>query len=120
VIVTGPLHGTNPDGPHGSNFTWEERAEDLALFHVVVANNPAIDGETIPGAEAALGQRWTAMELIVDSIPQRFALVSDGAHWGAIRHIEPDHAIVVRASNIAPEDVQLQRVHDPRPYLHSR
>jgi hypothetical protein len=50
VIVTGPLHGTSPDGPHGSNFTWEERAEDLALFHVVVANDPGIDGQAIPGA----------------------------------------------------------------------
>jgi hypothetical protein len=68
VIVTGPLHGTNPDGPHGSNFTWEERAEGLALFHVVVANDLAIDGETIPGAEAAPAQRWTATELIVDSV----------------------------------------------------
>jgi hypothetical protein len=115
IVVAGPLHGVF-DGPHGSG-TWEEHPETLALFHIVISNNPSIDGEQVASAEAALAEHWASAELTVDGEPQTFKLVRRGPHWGAIRHIEPDHAIVISASNIAPEEVHLEHIQDLEPYF---
>jgi hypothetical protein len=113
VTVTGPLHGVI-DSPYLQGI-WEERPESLALFHVVICNNPGIDGEQIPEAEAALDDHRTATELTVDGQRQQFELVIQGAHWGAIRRIEPDHAIAVCASNVAPDEIELEHVHELEP-----
>ena len=115
IVVAGPLHGVF-DGPHGSG-TWEEHPETLALFHIVISNNPSIDGEQVATAEAALAKHWSSVELTVDGEPQAFELVRQGPHWGAIRHIEPDHAIVICASNITPEEVHLEQIQDLEPYF---
>jgi hypothetical protein len=115
VVVAGPLHGV-VDGPHLSG-SWEERVETLASFHVVICNNPGIDVEQIPDAQAALGEHWTTVQLSVDGEPQQFELLSQGSHWGAVQHVEPDHAIVVMASNITPDEVELEQIHDLEPYF---
>lgn len=117
VIIHGPLHGTSTNALFGSNATWEELPDTLPLFHVVVSNDPQIDGTAIPAAEAQLAQDWTTVELAVDGVPRTFELVRQGAHWGALRRIEPDHAIAICASNIEPEAVRLERIRDLGPYL---
>ena len=113
--MTGPLHGV-VNSPHLSG-TWEERPETLASFHVVISNAPGIDGEQIPDAQAALDEQATAVQLNVDGEQEEFELIRQGQHWGAIRRIEPDHAIVICASNMTPDEVELQRIHDLEPYF---
>jgi hypothetical protein len=112
VIAAGPLHGVDSAGRQ-----WEEDYSTLALFHVVVANNPAIDGREIPAAEAELAKHWSPAEISLDGQPHSFQLVRDGQHWAATRHIEPDHAIVICASNIETSAVQLIEIDDIEPYL---
>jgi len=97
--------------------TWEEHPEVLALLHIVISNNASIDGEQVASAEAALAEHGSSVDLTVDGEPQAFELVRQGPHWGAIRHIEPDHAIVISASNIAPEAVHLEQIQDLGPYF---
>jgi hypothetical protein len=115
VVVTGPLRGV-VNSPHLSG-TWEERPETLASFHVVICNSPGIDGEQIPDAQAALEEQWKAVQLSVDGEQEEFELIRQGQHWGAVRHIEPDHAIVICASNMTPDEIELERVLDLEPYF---
>ena len=59
--------------------TWEEHPETLALFHIVISNNPSIDGEQVPSAEAVLAEHWSSVELSVDGEPQALS-------WSARDH----------------------------------
>jgi hypothetical protein len=76
IVVAGPLHGVF-GGPHGSG-TWEQHPETLALFHIVISNDPSIDGEQVSTAEAALAKHWSSVELAVDGEPQAFELAHTG------------------------------------------
>ena len=112
VIVVRPLHGVDSRG-----WQWEADYAPLALFHVVVSNDPKIEGDRIPDAETRLAEDWSSAQVIVDGRPQTFQFVRQGQHWGAIRHLEPDHAIVICASNIEPNAVELVEIDDVEPYL---
>lgn len=101
----------------GRRATWQEDPETLPLFHVIVSANPMISGAAIPAAQAALGERWTPVQLHVDGALRPFKMVRRGVHWGALRRIEPDTAIEICASNIEPDAVRLEQIRDLTPYF---
>jgi hypothetical protein len=114
VGVLGPLHGVvapSPATPRGG--TWTRDPESSPLFYLATAAFPDIPGGEVPLVTQALRDRgWRALELVIDGFPQTLRSLREGDHWIAVMELEPDHALYVCASHVAPEEVRLERAPD--------
>lgn len=110
VTVLGPLHGYHRPGAGHPGGVWAIDPDPLIPFFVATAQRPELTGAALLEIQERLQRQWTSLTLRVDGERQAFRAITRPPHWGAVRRLATDHALIICASHVEAERLAMERL----------